>query len=209
MVDFFDENKDPQGSTTPTLTEVFKQALDSFAAEMRVSAPAEVVRYDHKKQLVDVRPYHKKKYRDGKTADAPIIYNVPVAFPRAGEAFISLPIGVGHTVMLVFSDRSLEKWLSSGASGEPDDTRKHHVSDAVAIPGGYPFSNTAKVSNAKDLIVKNKNLEMRIRKDGKMQVINQKTEMLKTVLDYMNKALSGNHWGAARARDKFKTFVKS
>jgi hypothetical protein len=46
-------------------------------------------------------------------------------------------------VLLVFSDRALERWFSSGAEAEPGDERIHHLKDAFVLPelrhGGRPI----------------------------------------------------------------------
>src|SRR3972149_1804614 len=208
MAEFFEEQPKPQREATPSLSEVFKQAMQSSLEGVKVAMPAEVVRYDHKKQLVDAKPYFKRKYQDGEVLDAPVIYNGPVAFPRAGDAFIALPIKAGHSVLLIFSDRSLEKWLTSGAAGDPEDSRAHHMSDAFAIPGGYPFSNAADVNNADDVIVKNKDLEMRIKKNGKLQVLNSSNELLKIMEEWITHDITGSHPGLLRTRAKLRTFLE-
>lgn len=208
MADIIEEQYDPQEQTvTPTMTEVLRQAMDAMSGEMSVCTPAEVIKYDHKSQKVDVRPYGKKKYRDGSVEDAPVIYNVPLAIPRAGDAFVSLPVEKGHSVLLVFADRSIEKWLASGKSGTPDDTRKHHISDAIAIPGGYSFNNAAPVNNAKDLIIKNKNLEIRIKKNGRMQILNSQYDMIKILKEWMDASISGAWHKKLNIRRKFSTFI--
>lgn len=183
--EFVEEIKRNDKESTPTLSTVLRRAMDSLSAEMRVCIPAEVIKYDKDKQSVDVRPYIKRKYADGQAQTPPIIYNVPVAFHRAGNAYIAMPLEVGHSVLLVFSDRSIEKWLSSGAQTDPEDTRKHHIADAIAIPGCYPFSNPASIPNATDVIIKNDNLQMRVKKNGHLQVINQTNELVKVLNDML------------------------
>ena len=136
MADFIEEQKEPQRSQTPSFSEILRRSQRAGMSELKVSMPGEIVKYDHKKQKADVRPHFKRKYNDGEIQSSPIIYNVPVWHPRAGKAFIHVPVKKGDVVQLIFSDRSLEKWLSTGKEGYPDDTRMHHISDAVAFPTG-------------------------------------------------------------------------
>jgi len=42
---------------------------------------------------------------------------------------------------LIFSERSLDTWLTYGGIQKPDDFRKHDLSDAFAIPMGYSQQN--------------------------------------------------------------------
>jgi hypothetical protein len=203
-----EEEENLQEEVDPTPVEVIKQAFRAMASDMRVSCPGEVVRYDHKKQLIDVRPVFKRRYKDGKVEEPPIIYNVPVMFPRAGESFVALPMAKGHSVTLVFSDRSLEKWLSSGKVHDPEDTRMHHMSDAMAIPGGYSFNNAVKLHNNKDIIIRNKNLEARIKPNGKIQVLNGKHELIKVMDEWISAELAGSHNWLIRVRRKLRTFLE-
>lgn len=132
---------------TPTFEKVVQQAIQIAVAELRVSLPAYVERYDAQKQQADVQPAIMKKYGTGEVVKLPIIPNVPVVHPRAGTAMVHLPIKKGDVVQLVFSDRSLDRWLSEGGVVDPLEGRKHHLSDAVAYPGGYPFSDPVPITD--------------------------------------------------------------
>lgn len=190
MAEFIRQEEDSQEAAKPSPAQVIRQAFDAMAMELRVSMPAQVLRYDHKTQLIDAKPFFKRKYKDGTVEAPPVIYNVPVDFQRAGKAFIALPLEPGHVVQLMFSDRSFEKWLSSGGEVDPDDSRAHHISDCHAIPGGYPISDPAKINNAKDLIIKNDDgkgniLEIRLKKNNHLQVINKTDELVKVLNDML------------------------
>lgn len=193
MADYITEQDDSNEAARPTRAAVIRRAFDAAALELRVSMPAEVLTYDHKKQMVSVQPHFKRKYRDGSIDEPPVISNVPVAFPRAGKSFIVLPIEKGHIVQLIFSDRSLEKWLSTGKIVDPEDTRAHHISDPFAIPGGYSFADPADVNNEKDIIIKNADAkgfhEIRIKKNGHIQFINKTDELVKVLNDLLQAIL--------------------
>lgn len=127
---------------TPDFATVLRRALDARLEDLRVSLPARVERYDAAKQLIDAKPLLKVAHRDETDArvaeSLPIIRNVPVLFP--GD-LITFPVPVGSSVLLVFSDRSLDVWLDRGGEVDPLDDRMHHLSDAFAIPGLRPFSS--------------------------------------------------------------------
>ncbi len=154
----------------------------------------------------------KNKYKDGSAEEPGVIYNVPVAWHRAGDAFIVLPLKPGHLVTLIFSDKSLEKWLNSGGVVDPEDTRSHHVSDAVAIPGGYPFSDPLAINNDDDIIISNGTgagrTEMRIKPNGHLQVINQNNELIKVLAEWLRHDIAGSHQGLLRTERKLKTFLQ-
>ncbi|NIQ92443.1 MAG: hypothetical protein GWN93_27060 [Deltaproteobacteria bacterium] len=182
VLDFITEQDEPQNEITPTLSEVIAESEEALRADIKVALPAKIISYDKDKQLAVVQPLVKKKYNDGSVVSMPQIFNVPVAHPRAGSAYIHMPIKKDHNVLLVFADRSLDKWLSTGGDVDPDDVRTHHVSDAIAYPGLYPFSEAEDIDNGDDIIVKNKNgdsqLEMRIKPNNHLQFINKDNELV-------------------------------
>lgn len=218
---FLKQDRKAESQKTPTLTGLFKELKKSLSDELKVSMPAEIISIkEYKgKQKIDVRPYFKNKYPDGAELDMPIIYNVPVANLRSESAIISMPLKKGGKVMLLFSDRSLEKWLSSGKRQNPEDTRSHHISDAIAYPGLYPFSESIPLANDTDIFIKNENLEIRVKPNGHLQVFNQSEELVKVLNDMLQIIREAvvytstgpqrlRHWRFARIAARLKTFLE-
>jgi len=130
--------------TTPSLPEVIRRAVEAGLEDAHVAIPAKVTRVDLAKGQLDVQPLVKdlRELEDGglEAVSVPVITNVPIIWPGAGGFRLTFPIAAGDTVLLVFSDRSLDVWLARGGEVDPGDPRRHALSDAVAIPGLRPFS---------------------------------------------------------------------
>lgn len=140
----------------PSLEEVIRIAMEARLADLHVSLPAKVVKYDKAKQTVNVEPQIKRKFAfSGEVVTLPVINNVPVAFPRAGTARIIMPIKPGDVVQLVFSERSLDKWKAATGAVDPEDPRKHDLSDAWAVPGGYPPTKAVDVQDDEAILMVN------------------------------------------------------
>jgi hypothetical protein len=125
--------------SAPSLAEVIRAFVREGAADLHVSIPAKVVRVELAKGLVDAQPLVKDLF-EGQAVSVPVITNVPIVWPGAGGFRLTFPIAVGDTVLLVFSDRSLDLWLEKGGEVDPKDPRRHTLSDAIAIPGLRSFS---------------------------------------------------------------------
>jgi hypothetical protein len=65
----------------------------------------------------------------------PVINGVPVVCLSGGGFGLEFPVTVGDTCLLIFSDRSIDKWAATGGDVDPEDLRRHHLSDAIAIVG--------------------------------------------------------------------------
>jgi hypothetical protein len=132
-------------NTTPTLPQVLAAQFAEAMRNTYVALPARVESYDRAKQSCSVQPLIKgtKPAEDGTRQPErdPVITNVPVVFPGAGGYSITFPLEPGDTVLLVFSSRSLARWLAVGGEVEPGDERRQHINDAIAIPGLRPFSD--------------------------------------------------------------------
>lgn len=70
----------------------------------------------------------------------PVIPNVPVVMPRSANAgySVNIPVTKGDSVLLVFGDRSIDNWQSTGSVAAPAEQimpRLHDITDAIAIVG--------------------------------------------------------------------------
>lgn len=211
MEKFIDEIDEPlQRSVTPTLTDLFKIFSENLLSQINVCIPAIVKKYYHNNgnAKVDAEGIFQKKYKDGKTDDAPLFYSVPVAHLRGSNSIIAMPLSAGDKVLLLFSDRSIDNYLQNGKKNYPQDLRKHDLSDAIALPCGlFADNEQLPLNNPSDIIIKNKSTEMRIKKNGRLQILNENAEFFKSLYDYMRSDLTGNLGGKIRAFRKVKSFI--
>lgn len=145
-------------SRTPTIVEVLDLHIKYKLAGVHCALPGRIETYDVTTQKADVKPLIFRKQigaNDSEITDElPVITGVPIVFPRGGGFFLSFPLAPGDHVLLVFQDFSIDKWVTgSGGETDPIDTRTHHLSDAVAIPGLYPFSLPIADAHATRLVI--------------------------------------------------------
>jgi len=122
---------------------------------------------------VQVTPAINRKYTDGIELKYKPIVNVPLVLPRTSKAVIRLPqLQQGDTVLLIFSQKSLDTWLNSlnGEQITSSDPRRFDVSDAIAIPGLYPFKiGTPEPINLNDLEIIYEDSIISIKENGDIQ----------------------------------------
>lgn len=153
-----------------SLSEPIKQALDVLSTEIRVCLPGRVEKYDYAIQRADVKPLIKRWYADGQSQDMPVIAGVPVVFPRSGGASLTMPVKSGDGVLLLFADRSIDKWLKRGGNVTPDDRRKHSLSDCIAIPGLYSFADQSPAENNDDVLLQYDGSNVRLKPGGNAEI---------------------------------------
>lgn len=172
---------------TPTLTDVIKSAIEGRLADVHTMLPGEFISFDPLTGKATVKILTKRKLENGSVIEIPPIQGVPVHFIRTEKAVIYVPITAGDKCMLLFSERSLDGWKKSGSSYDPQDKRKHHLSDVVAVPGLYSFSGSQIQTqfDAKSILIENDKSRIRLKPDGKVKITNKLTqvELVKTVND--------------------------
>lgn len=163
-----------------TLEDTIKNIADIRIANIHTSIPAIIQTYDASKQKASVIPAIKKTYlKNGKkiTEPMPVITNVPVCFLRSKHSSMTFPLEQGDEGLIVFCERSLERWLASGGVTENGDPRKYDLKDAVFYPGLEDFA-AGTVTEGESLAIKHYNAKILLTKENKIAIGNESLELL-------------------------------
>jgi len=128
--------------------EVLERRFEKWAVRMRVACPGIIQSFDSTKQTVTVKLAIREMVSlEGKPyehLDVPILQDVPIYMPRAGNFVLTMPVTVGDECLVVFGDNCIDSWWESGSVSNQLDYRRHDLSDGFAIIG--PWSQPKKVS---------------------------------------------------------------
>lgn len=139
----------------PGFAEVIRNSLEGRISTVHTSLPAVVTAYDENKQRCSVQPLIKNSFLDEEGTrqieSFPIVNGVPVVFPGGGGFRATFPISDGSlsiegqtvpatTGLLIFSERSMDTWLSGhGQLVDPEIDQLHDLSDGIFLAGLNPF----------------------------------------------------------------------
>ena len=71
-----------------------------------------------------------------------------------GYSTATLPLKKGDIVWLLMADRSLSIWKNlKGREADPGDIRHHDLTDAVALPMGFPKGDELADVSATDMVI--------------------------------------------------------
>lgn len=120
-------------------TQFAQMIIDAAQGPILTSQPATVLSYDKETQTATVQPViqvYEVFWESEEEGFAPLeSATVPVCFPGSGAFSITWPIEPGTQGVLVFCDRSMSAWMSSGGeSVEPADRSRFDESNAFFIP---------------------------------------------------------------------------
>lgn len=170
----------------PSALDVQDAALRNTLSDLHTCMPGEVVAVragaTDGRQFVDVLPMLQRVVVDEDgvplSEALPVLQMVPVAYMQGGGFFLSLPLRVGDTVLLVFAERSLDSWIQTASPGArtpvvPGDLSTHTLQGAVALPCG-PAPRAALLAgvDATDMVVGTSDgtILARFRADGSVTI---------------------------------------
>lgn len=135
---------DREDILSPGIERVITDAIESALMSLHVGLPARVLAFYPSEGTCDVVPCLYRVALDDDDNEVvleyPPIPRVPVAYQAGGGWAFTFPLAVGSLVYLSFADRSLDAWMVSkpGNTVDPDDSRHHNLSDAIAIASLRP-----------------------------------------------------------------------
>lgn len=138
----------------PTESDLLLEVIKSYMVDVHVALPARVDSYDAATQTVKVTPcVRRARLSDTRSIEKeaiPQIENVPVAWPRGGGFFATMPLKKGDFVSLIFNEASPAVFRTTGeVPSNPGEIKRHGLGDPVAVPGGA-FPNSQPIADARD-----------------------------------------------------------
>jgi hypothetical protein len=65
----------------------------------------------------------------------PLLTDCPVIFPSGGGAYMTFPVAKGDPCLVLFNDRDLDLWFTTGNVVGPNSARAHSLSDGIVLVG--------------------------------------------------------------------------
>ena len=126
----------------PDLFDIITAHLERYELQHRGPMPGRVESYDVDAQTANVLPLLNYPVPQGVGTvvweECPVVPSVPVVWPRLGAWFLAGALQPGDTVLLLPLEGSAGAWRAGdGAPQDPDDLRRHHLANCVALPGLY------------------------------------------------------------------------
>lgn len=125
----------------PDLAELFNRRMSEVMSKINCCHLGTVKSFNSAKQTVTASINY-KAIVDGKLYEYPLLLDVPIFVYKGGNASSTMPIAAGDTCILLFNDRSIDNWLTTGdVSSAPNGERVHDMSDAICFVGISSFGN--------------------------------------------------------------------
>lgn len=169
-------------NTTPSFFGTITKCIDTRLTSLHTAMPGVVDSYDRLKKTASIKPALQRQMPDGTSASLPVIPNVPVMFPQTANALISWPLTKGDTGLIVFSERSIDRWKTLGGVVNPKDLRKHDFSDALFYPG-LMAAGQGKTPDPDALLIQMGSLSLKLFTGGKISVSNGSIDLIDKLVE--------------------------
>ena len=125
---------------TAELADVMRELTDAIGSGVRVAMPGIINSWDKAAQTAKVQlAIREKVLKNGaeKDTEIPLLVDVPVVMPRAGDFMLAFAPKHGDEVLVIFADLCIDAWWQSGGVQNQDEVRRHDFSDAFAVFGTW------------------------------------------------------------------------
>jgi hypothetical protein len=171
-----------------------QEVIEDRLRSVNTCLPGKIETYDANKREATVAPQLDDKFTDNEINSLPVFTGVPVVQMSTANAGLVLPIAAGDHVLVLFAQRSIDRWLSAGNRGTTGDVRMHAMSDAIAIAGLFPFTVTH--TDGSGLLLHNAAIKIRMLND-KIAIGTSLVELLDEVTKALDEiATLSTTWGA-------------
>lgn len=125
--------------------EIYKSFADAIKSSVRVSIPGIIQSFDSITQTCTIQPTIREKVINSEYSsswqDLPLLLDVPICIPKAGNFALTLPVKKGDECLVIFSDMCIDAWFSLGGIQNQIEKRRHDLSDCFCILGTYSQPN--------------------------------------------------------------------
>lgn len=113
--------------------------INNSLMNLHTAMPAIVVSFNADERTITAQPAIQRVFSAGEgitgPQNLPPCVDVPVMFLGGGGYDITYPIVEGDECLLIFAERCIDSWFTTGKPAPPADYRQHDLSDAFALVG--------------------------------------------------------------------------
>lgn len=134
-----------QKTTSVDLSTVLAKLMEVISKDLNCIKIGTIEKFTKENQTADVQVTIKKFIEETAQGEKiyrqiPLLLEVPVVIISGGDSYLQMPITVGDSCLLLFSDDDIDNWVTSNGN-TPDTNKKHDISDAICLVGLRNLSN--------------------------------------------------------------------
>jgi hypothetical protein len=128
----------PDDQMEPDIKILMDEMKSEIFATMNCIQIGRVESVNLSEQTVEAAIQVRRQSVDGSSIAYPVLVDVPFFVLQGGQAYIDMPITAGDYCLILFNDRNIDRWWATANVAEPATSRKHSLSDGIALVGINP-----------------------------------------------------------------------
>jgi hypothetical protein len=136
----------------PNLRVLLDMYQQTSAANLNCHQVGKIVNFDRAKQTASVQimaqriVFNKDQSGDAlqtepNLVDYPLLQDCPVFMASGGLGWLTFPISPGDPCLVLFNDRDIDNWFTTGTGPAPNTARLHDLSDGLVLVGFRNMQN--------------------------------------------------------------------
>lgn len=117
-----------------TLASLLELQSKGTSRQINCHQVGEIVSFDPETQTAEVQ-VKMSFLLNGEIKEYPLLLDCPCIILAGGQGSVTFPIQAGDSCLVLFNDRDMDNWYSSGQTMPPRTDRLHDFSDAIALVG--------------------------------------------------------------------------
>lgn len=125
-------------NSNKSMADILENWFGSFSESFNCIKIGRITAVDYEHQTVNAEIMHKRTVEQptkNVLKAYPELQGVPFISLRGGSSYLTLPVSVGDSCLLMFCDYEIDRWLTTGTNQPAVYGRKHDLSDAIALVG--------------------------------------------------------------------------
>lgn len=129
--------------TPPDLRALLNSVKQEIAYGMNCAQVGKIVSFDSDKQSAKIQ-IQVLRTAGNKQIPYPVLQDCPVFVLGGNAGIITAPVSPGDSCLVIFGDRDIDNWFTTGNVVAPNSLRAHDLSDGFAIVGFRNLVNPVK-----------------------------------------------------------------
>lgn len=121
-----------------TESQTYDSIIKKVNFNLRCCVPGVIQSYNPENNTAEIQPAIREEIVNEDNSisylNLPLLVNVPILFPTCSLGSIKFPISQGDECLVLFSDLPYDNFWQKGNIQNPIETRRHDLSDGLAIP---------------------------------------------------------------------------
>lgn len=155
------------------LVDVLNDLVDYRLLTVNTAIPARVTSIDYQNNNLNAKPLITTRYSDEEQEEYPELFNIPflIISGNAGTARITMPLKVGDTVLVMFSQRDLQGFYQSDGKTVVKSFKgvTHGLDPVLAVPCLYT-NRSSKPIDPNNVVVENGSTRITMEPSGNVTV---------------------------------------